>query len=176
MRYVLIVLGGLVVLVLAVVVIGWLLPVNHKATADATYNATPAQLFAMITDVEAFPKWRSSVSAVEVLPALNGHNRFRERGKNGSILYEVESAQRDSRLVTRIADKALPFGGTWTYELTPRGSSTNLRITEDGEVYNPVFRFVSRFVFGHTATIDEYLADIGRSVAQSSVRPRPKDS
>jgi uncharacterized protein YndB with AHSA1/START domain len=164
-KYVLIVLGGLVVVVLVVLVIGWLLPVNHKATADATYNATPAQLFALITDVEAFPKWRSSLSAVEILPAGNGHNRFRERGKNGAILYEVESAQHDSRLVTRIADKALPFGGTWTYELTPRGTSTNLRITEDGEVYNPIFRFVSRFVFGHTATINEYLADVGRKTA-----------
>jgi uncharacterized protein YndB with AHSA1/START domain len=164
-RYVLIVAGGLVVVVLVVVLIGWLLPVNHKAMADATYDATPAQLFALITDVEAFPKWRPSVKSVESLPAVNGRNRFRESGKNGAILYEVESAQRDSLLVTRIADKALPFGGTWTYELTARGGSTNLRITEDGQVYNPVFRFVSRFVFGHTATINEYLADVGRRIA-----------
>jgi uncharacterized protein YndB with AHSA1/START domain len=164
MRYVLTVLGGLVVVVLVVVLIGWLLPVNHKATADATYAATPAQLFALITDVEAFPKWRPSVSSVEILPAVDGRGRFREIGKNGSILYEVELAERDSRLVTRIADKALPFGGTWTYELTRRGSSTNLRITEDGQVYNPVFRFVSRFVMGHTATIDQYLADVGRKI------------
>jgi hypothetical protein len=39
-----------------------------------------------------------------------------------------------------------------------------LRITEDGEVYNPVFRFVSRFVMGHTATMDKYLADVGKAI------------
>jgi len=97
-----------------------------------------------------------------VLPAVSGHAQFREIGKNGSILFEIDSVVPNQRLITRIADRSLPFGGKWTYELTPRGDSTNLRITEDGEVYNPVFRFVSRFVFGHTATIDEYLGDVGR--------------
>lgn len=29
--------------------------------------------------------------------------------------------------------------------------------TEDGEVYSPVFRFVSRFVMGHDATMNAYL-------------------
>jgi hypothetical protein len=28
-------------------------------------------------------------------------------------------------------------------------------------VYNPVFRFLSRFVFGHYATMDDYLAALG---------------
>jgi hypothetical protein len=63
-----------------------------------------------------------------------------------------------------IADSTLPFGGKWTYELTPSGTGTMLRITEDGEVYNPVFRFVSRFVMGHTATMDKYLADVGKAI------------
>jgi hypothetical protein len=60
--------------------------------------------------------------------------------------------------MVRIADPDLPFGGTWTYRLTPKGSGTRLAITEHGEVYNPLFRFVSRFVFGHTATVDRFIA------------------
>jgi hypothetical protein len=59
--------------------------------------------------------------------------------------------------VSRIADKKLPFGGTWTYELKAADRGTALTIREDGEVYNPVFRFVSRYVFGHYATLDGYL-------------------
>ncbi len=38
----------------------------------------------------------------------------------------------------------------------PQGST--LTITEDGEVYNPIFRFMSRFVFGHEATMAAYLS------------------
>ncbi len=51
----------------------------------------------------------------------------------------------------------MPFGGTWTYVLVPDVAGTRLTITEDGEVYNPLFRFLSRFVFSQTATIDTYL-------------------
>jgi hypothetical protein len=32
-----------------------------------------------------------------------------------------------------------------------------LTITENGEVYNPLFRFVSRFIIGQTATMDGYI-------------------
>ena len=35
-------------------------------------------------------------------------------------------------------------------------------ITEDGEVYNPVFRFMSRFIIGHAATLDQYLTALGK--------------
>ncbi len=168
MRYVLIVAGTLGFIVLVVLLVGWMLPVGHLATREATYRATPGQVFKLITDVKAFPQWRPSVTKVEVLPAVNGHAQFREIGKNGSILFEIDSLVPNQRLVTRIADRSLPFGGKWTYELTPRGDSTTLRITEDGEVYNPVFRFVSRFVFGHTATMDRYLSDVGRRISQSA--------
>ena len=73
-----------------------------------------------------------------------------------AITYERVESVPPRRMVTRI-DPGLPFGGTWTYHLVPEAEGTALTITEDGEVYNPVFRFVSRFVMGHTATIDTYL-------------------
>ena len=45
-------------------------------------------------------------------------------------------------------------------------------ITENGEVYNPLFRFMSRFVFGHTATIDKYLEDLGQVLHGMGGLPR----
>jgi hypothetical protein len=41
-----------------------------------------------------------------------------------------------------------------------------VQITEDGEVYNPVFRFVSRFILGHTRTMDFYLRALGNATGQ----------
>jgi hypothetical protein len=65
--------------------------------------------------------------------------------------------------VTKIADPDLPFGGTWTYELTPApGGGTRLAITERGNVKNVVFRFMSRYVFGYTATLDGFLRALGK--------------
>ena len=162
MRYVLIAVGVVVALVVIVVVVGYALPVRHHVSRSARFSAAPPALFSTITDVEHFPTWRSDVKRVELVPNGSGPRQFREVGGNGSILYEIDRREPDSLLVTRIADPSLPFGGTWTYQLSPGADGTALRITEDGEVRNPIFRFVSRFVLGHTATIDRYLTDLGR--------------
>jgi hypothetical protein len=42
-----------------------------------------------------------------------------------------------------------------------------LRITEDGEIYNPIFRFASRFVLGYARTQEEYLQELGAKFGQS---------
>ena len=44
--------------------------------------------------------------------------------------------------------------------LRRRPAAERLTITEDGEVYNPFFRFMSRFVFGQTATLDEFVRNL----------------
>ena len=169
MRYVLISLGILAALILVVVVIGMLLPTKHRAGREATYNAPAAKVFRVINSPADFATWRKGVTKIEVLPPKDGKPTYREIGKDGSILYEVEKSVPDSMLVTRIADRSLPFGGAWTYTLTPKGDSTTLRIVEDGEVYNPVFRFVSRFVIGHTSTMDRFLRDLGEHFGQHDV-------
>jgi uncharacterized protein YndB with AHSA1/START domain len=163
-KYLLIAVAVLVAITLVVVGIGWSLPRDHRATSEATLKTSPQSVYRLITEVDRFPEWRSGVERVERVPDSAGKTRFREVGSDGTILYEVENAVPNERLVTRIADPSLPFGGSWTYELIPRGDSTTLRITEDGKVYNPVFRFVSRFVMGHTATMDKYLTDVRRQI------------
>ncbi len=173
MKYALIVLAVLVALVLLVVAIGAMLPVKHTASRQVKLHQPPEKVFALINDPATFPAWRGKVKGskeikVETLPEKNGHRMFRETGADGTILYEVMTVEPNKRLVTRIADPSLPFGGKWTYEILPDGDSTTLRITEDGEVYNPVFRFASRFIFGHSATIEEYLRDVAKRLGEDS--------
>ena len=160
LRILILVLGVLVALILLLVAIGYALPINHVATREGRLAAPPERVFSVLRDVEKFPTWRSDVKSVEVLattPAL----RWRERGDN-DITFEMETVEAPGKIVTRIVDKTLPFGGSWSYDLSPEGGGTKLVITENGEVYNPLFRFMSRFVFGHTATIDRFLDDLGK--------------
>ena len=160
---------SLVALVLAVVVIGWMQPVAHRATRQATFRASPESLYVLLTDIGAFPSWRSGLASVEVV-ARDGDvpRQFRETGKNGAILFALEEMVPSRRIVTRIADPKLPFGGSWTFDLTGAEGGTTLRITEDGEVYNPVFRFVSRFFMSPTATIETYLRDVARHYGEDA--------
>lgn len=167
MKIALIIIGVLVAIVVVVVLVGYSLPVKHRAARERTFASSPEVVYATITNVEKFPEWRSKVKSVEVVSLPGGTRSFREKGGDGEILYVIDEAQPPTRLVTRIADKTLPFGGTWTYELAPAAAGTTLRITEDGEVYNPVFRFMSRFVFGQTATIDGYLDDLRKKLSSS---------
>lgn len=162
--------GGavLVAIVLLVVAIGYALPVKHVASREKLLRADPAAVFAVIATPSEFPGWRRGVKSVDMLPAVDGKPSFREHGSDGTITYVTDEAVPGRRLVSRIADRSLPFGGSWTFDLTPAPEGTLLRVTENGEVYNPVFRFVSRFFLGHHRTIDHYLADLEKRLAGPS--------
>jgi len=165
MKYSLIALGVVALLFVILIAVGYALPVKHRATVDATISAQPGQVYALITNVSSFPTWRTGMKSVELLPSPDGKQRWREVSKNGTIPFVVESDDPPHRLVGRIDSKSLPFGGTWTYELrSDSAGRTNLRITEDGEIYNPIFRLVSRFFIGYEGTIRQYLADVERKL------------
>jgi uncharacterized protein YndB with AHSA1/START domain len=163
LRKSLIAVGVLGALVGLVTLVGYALPVAHVASRTASFAQPADRVYLTLTEVQNYPQWRTDVKSVEDLSTGPGR-RWREHGSNGEITFEVVETQPPARLVTRIADPDLPFGGTWTYELTSDGNGTRLTIIEHGEVYNPVFRFMSRFVFGHTATIDQFLADLKKRV------------
>ena len=172
MRWVLGIAGLLVVLVLVVCVIGYLLPKSHVASASARFAAPPASIWSSLTDVAAFPKWRPGVVRVELLPDEDGQRGWRELAKHDAVTYRVVESVPPRRLVIRIADQNLPYGGSWTYDLTPHGGGTRLTITENGEVYNPIFRFVSRFIMGHTSMMESVLRALGTRHGET-VAPEP---
>lgn len=160
LRNTLLVIVGLIVLVLGV---GWLLPVEHTAAVRARIDAPPESVYARILDVEAGEGWREDVHEVVVLSGPNEPVRWRETGDFGSIVMVRDEAMPASRVVARIDDPEQPFGGRWIYRLEPDAGGTRLTITEEGEVYSPLFRFMSKFIFGHYSTLETYVAALGRS-------------
>ena len=146
--------------------IGWRLPRSHRASRELIMPGTAESIWAAITDVEAFPAWRVDVKRVQRLPDRDGRRAWVEEGRSGKIIFVVERSDAPRLLVTRIADPELPFGGTWTYDITPVARGARLRITENGEIYNPLFRFMARFIFGYEGTIASYLTALERRVQQ----------
>ena len=164
MKLLLIVTGTLVALILLVVVIGMLLPKTHSASRSALFKATPEQLFALIDGPQT---WRSNVKKYETVSSQDGRRQWRETDGHGqAIIYEAVERHPPTLLKTRIVTANLPYAGTWTMNLEPMDGSTALRITEQGQVYNPLFRFMSRFVIGQTRTIETYLRDLGAATGQ----------
>lgn len=174
MRTFLLIGGGTIVALIAVVlVVGYRLPVEHVAAVAATYPQPPEVVFGLISDFEAMPGWRPGVNEIRRGPDRNGHPVWVEVGRTGPMPMEVERVDAPRLLITTIVDSGLPFGGSWTYEVdgTSDGGS-RLTITERGKVYNPVFRFVSRFVIGHHATATNYLRHLGRRLG-AETEPEP---
>lgn len=164
MRILLIVIAGIVVLVVAVVGIGSLLPKRHSVSRCAAYRATPEQLFSLIAGPQ---NWRPDVLRYEAVPGSGGREMVRETTRDGeTVTYELVDSAPPRSLKRRTATENLPYSGTWTYSLERNGESTVVRITEDGEVYNPVFRFMSRFVLGHARTMEAYLRALGKATGQ----------
>lgn len=154
--------GGLVAVALLVFLVGALLPVGHTASVRADVPAPPDTVWAAIADFASHPAWRDGVERMERRPDHEGKPVWREVSSFGTLDMLVEEAVPGRLLVTRIVGDGQPFGGSWTFRLEPAGEGTRVTVTEDGEVYNAFFRFMSRFVFGHYATLESYLRSLGR--------------
>jgi uncharacterized protein YndB with AHSA1/START domain len=153
--------GLIAAAIVIVLLVGYALPTKHRAVGEATFKASPEAIFALISNVDGFASWRQGVTSAQLIPSPDGRKRFREVSGDGTITYLVETSEPNRRLITRIDDKSLPYGGTWTYDVSAGGPArTTRRSTEDGEVYNPLFRFVSRFIIGHDGGIKRYLASV----------------
>jgi len=143
--------GGVAIVIIPaiVVLIGAALPKDHVVSRRIRVRAAPDAVFALIAG-------RSDWRGIKYQLLTPSPLKWRE----GDITYERVETAPPKRIVNRIADPTLPFGGSWTYELAPAAGGTELTITENGEVRNPFFRFVSRFIMGHAATIEKYQRDL----------------
>jgi hypothetical protein len=143
--------------------VGSRLPVAHVASRSVVIGAPLDVVFRTMTDFTSAPSWRSGLKTVYVEPdPASGRQRVTEDSKNGKMTMEVEELTLPTRFVMRIVGEDLPYGGAWAHALEAQGKTTRVTITEHGEVYNPIFRFVSKYFMGHTSTIDTYLTDLGR--------------
>jgi len=168
MKILLILVGAVIFAIVVVVGTGYLLPKHHVATRAAVYRATPDQLYAYIAGPQ---NWRPEVLHSELDNGPNGQRILRESTRDGNeTTYEISACDFPKSLTRRIIGKNLPFDGSWTYTLQPSSSGTTVRITEDANIYNPVFRFMSRFILGYTGTMEKYLRALGSATGQPQVQ------
>lgn len=163
--------GAIAALAVLIAIIGAALPKEHVATRRARYNQKPEILWAVITGPQ---DWRQAqIAKYEQLPDRDGRRSWKETDKRGdAITYEAFEAIAPSRYVTRIADPSLPFGGRWVFSLKPGAGGTEVTITEEGEIYNIIFRALAKLVFGYTSNLEAYLKALGSKFGED-INPQP---
>lgn len=123
----------------------------------------------MVRDLGGVPAWWPEIKESVRLPDKDGHDVWRQKMSGWDVPLIVIESTAPRRLLTQIDTSAGgAFGGTWTYELTPdSGAGTKISVTEAGWIGNPIFRTLSRFVFGYYGSLDGYLRALGKRFGES---------
>ena len=172
MKWVLIAVGGVVALIAVMALVGGFVARDHRATSTVTLRQPPDSVWKVVRDLGALPTWWHEVKLSERLPDRDGHEVWQQKVGGFDMPLIVVESEPPRRLVTRIdASEDAAFGGMWTYEITPvPGEGTRISVTEAGWIGNPIFRFLSRFVFGYYGTLDGYLKALGKRFGEA-VKP-----
>ncbi|MGE5802560.1 MAG: SRPBCC family protein [Gemmatimonadota bacterium] len=170
MKWVLIILGGFLGLFALMALIGAFVSRDHRATSTVTLHQPPDSVWKVVRDLGGVPAWWPEIKESVRQPDKSGQEVWRQKMSGWDVpLLVIESAP-PRRLVTQIDPSAGgAFGGTWTYELVPDsgGGGTRISVTEAGWIGNPIFRFLSRFVFGYYGTLDGYLKALGQRFGEA---------
>ncbi|MGI8733185.1 MAG: SRPBCC family protein [Pyrinomonadaceae bacterium] len=148
----------LVVLILVVFIAGALLPEEHHASRTLATKQSPQVMWDTINDHANEPKWRPDVASVTSLGERDGKPVWQENYKDGNkVALMTTESKPPTRMVRELTDLEGPFSGSWEIDIAPTPEGSKITITEIGKVSNPLFRFVSKFIIGHTTFMERYL-------------------
>lgn len=169
MKWVVIVVGGALALAALITLIGAFVPREHRATSTVVLHQPADSVWKVVRDLGGVPAWWPEVKESVRLPDKDSHEVWRQKMSGWDVPLIVIESTAPRRLVTQIDTSAGgAFGGTWTYEVTPdSGAGTKISVTEAGWIGNPIFRTLSRFVFGYYGSLDGYLKALGKRFGET---------
>ena len=172
-KLVIIVVVVILALVALVVVAGVRAPVRHVARVSTSLGTRASEVWPVVADLGAWPTWNKRIARMERKPDKDGHPVWSLAWKGEEMPSEIlestaPTATSPGRLVTRIADPSLPFGGTWTWEIADDNGRTRVVLTEDGHIDNTIFRGMSALFFGYTGTQHGYLGALAERFGEKS--------
>ncbi|MDI1319636.1 MAG: SRPBCC domain-containing protein [bacterium] len=159
-------LGLLVLAGLVLYFLGRSLPERHTARVSVVLPGARAKVWAIITDYQNMAAWWPAVKGVRLETRLNGEVwTWNKDSHDREIAYRTKEEQAPAKLVREIVADDLPFGGTWTFELTEDGGQTRLTLTEDGFIKPPLFRAIMQYFIGSNKTMKDFAANLAQRVA-----------
>jgi hypothetical protein len=148
----------IIAVLLVALVVGLLLPEEHHASRTLVTKQTPQAIWDTINDHSNEPQWRYDVESVASLGERNGKPVWQENYKDGNKVALITTEfHPPTRMVRELTDLEGPFSGRWEIDIQPTPTGSNVKVTEIGKVSNPFFRFVSKYIIGHTTFMERYL-------------------
>lgn len=162
MKILLFAVAGVVLIGIAVMIVGALLPGTRDGTASATIEAPAALVRSTILDVESQPVWRARVKAVE----RQSDTAWTEIAADGErIAFRLADAGGETLALEFESDRG--YVGRWEARLeTLPSGATRLAVREQATVASPVGRILSRLFFSPGAFAAAYLEELASEVAR----------
>ncbi len=146
---------------------GFLLPVRHEASASVRLQASPEAVWAVLTAVENYPRWRSDVATSEIIrskPVLT----WRQTDLKGRVMTHTEGLDRPiEKWADHLSGGDLDVGGERVFLIVGDSSGgSTVALTESAEIKDPLARFRARFVTGYTKDLKQVTDDLRKRLAE----------
>ncbi len=146
---------GIIVAAGAAITIGTLmLPETRSGSTESVISASPEAIIAVVKDVGAQPKWRSSVAAI-----AEDATGWTETTRIGERIAFRWVHQAPDRLDLSFSSES-GYAGTWTARLTRESGGTRMRVTETANLTSPVTRLLAYLFFDPVSFSRKYLAEL----------------
>ena len=168
MKWILRILILLLVLGAIALAIGFALPAQQTYTRSVTLKQTPETIFALLADLPNMPSWNPGVKKIEMLPPIDGKEASRQTLDGNTVITVITTESTPpNHLVRTVGDANGPFSGSWTYDIRATTDGSEVSLTEDATVPNPVFRLMCQ-IFGPTKYLDEHLTDLAKHFGETA--------
>ena len=167
MKWIARIFGFILILIVLALALGYAIPAHHKLTRTITLKRSPDAIFAVLADLPNMPAWNHGVKKVEMLPPIDGKEASRQT-LEGNMVMTIVTSERTlpNRLVRTVADASAPFSGSWIYDISANANGSQVALTEDSAVPNPIFRLLVK-ISGPAKYLDKHLVDLGKHFGET---------
>ncbi len=169
-------LAGIALLIVAVVVIGLLMPERYAGRSQIVYAKSAEDVWGALLDYDRHPMTGKMKKSVQTLPAENSLPVWIEdMGHGEPITVKTVKAERPRHMVREMTSKAVPMTSRWEYTLEPAGEGCKLTIKGQttirrGTWHVPIFRVMMVLGGGVKKGLDNQMDMIAETLGVEAQR------
>jgi uncharacterized protein YndB with AHSA1/START domain len=161
----------LISIVIIILVIGFFLPRQKSARRSIELNASPEEIWSVVTNHELQPRWRTGLKKVKVLEHTPDGEVWSEFPVNGpAMTFRTLKAMPPVRCEIGM-EKSKGFTIRRVLEFEQLNiHATRISIEEYADIKNPFTRVLAYLQFDPAEAIDRYLSDLTTEITRLAAR------